>query len=291
MPLLPWIPPRPRCAESSYCSRRPEVPLPSSLRAESSLVYCRGRGKSKLGKSSASPGRVCGFDWHCCSGGQTLQPPPLSCVSSPLLTTPPSPHTGTRRQAGAHSWRLIEQICVPSSGREVQPEVGEPFHYAAGVMSSAPASPYLAQQRGMAVQHVGCAVGWRLLHWVSFGGSRGGGFSPCPPCPSSPPPLWPVLAALGPLPRSSAEVWQSHRILHAKTLFLALFSSLLLFLRLPPSLQLSLASHFSSPSSWTVLLSASPHPSCNTTPGSHILAGMGGRDLLCPSAQHFRAQR
>lgn len=130
-PLLPWVPPQPRCAESSYCSRRPEVPLPSSLQAESSLVYWRGRGKSKLGKSSSSPGRVCGFDWHRCSRSQTLQPPPLSCVSScvssPLLTTPPSPHMGTRRQAGAHSWRLIEQICIPSSGRGVQPEAGEPF--------------------------------------------------------------------------------------------------------------------------------------------------------------------
>lgn len=51
-PLLLWDPRGHGSQKAATVPRRPEVPLPSSLWAESSLVYWRGRGKkSKFGKS------------------------------------------------------------------------------------------------------------------------------------------------------------------------------------------------------------------------------------------------
>lgn len=48
--LLCPLHPAQKAAPVPWC---PEVPLPSSLSPESSLVYCPGRGKAKFGRSTA----------------------------------------------------------------------------------------------------------------------------------------------------------------------------------------------------------------------------------------------
>lgn len=77
--------------------QQPEVPLPSRLSPESSLVYCHGRDKSKFGQSTVRQDFVCGFDWHCHEGGWMLEPLSLVLGSQPSLP----PQCGTQSWAGA----------------------------------------------------------------------------------------------------------------------------------------------------------------------------------------------
>lgn len=137
--------------------RRPEVPLPSSLSPESSLVYCRGRGKSKFGQSTVRRDFICGFDWCCWGGDRCSNPPPLCWVPSPPprrgRTAAWGRGAGRERRAEPRRWprqhpggtrgrrplsrlqrsraggrRRQSRYLFSSSCRKVQPEAGEPFN-------------------------------------------------------------------------------------------------------------------------------------------------------------------
>lgn len=82
-----------------------------------------GAGEEKI-KVWQKQGVICAFEWSSCAGRRALKPPPLGCVSA-------GGHgTGQEQGPACEGWRQRqpEQIFLPSSSREVQPEAGEPIH-------------------------------------------------------------------------------------------------------------------------------------------------------------------